>query len=371
MKKVKLICLSLTSLLLLSLIGCSPSPSRIKHDNSTHFYEQISDTFLIDAEVFGFPTDSIPKVYKGDAIRFTNTEISSLLLSLDTTLDQWNTLDIPLTEAYEGYCSNEGYIYIENDGSGLYPNYLSYAHPLSDWWEDYYIYAGQSHYDNNPHAVFADRFTYPVDFAFATAQEAEASIRSTLSTLGFDDLILNRTLYIDHEVLTEISSILQEPEWQPIKDGTNSIKENWSDADDGYIFEFFLSVDNIPMFYGDISKDTYTYCGSSIVVWYQSSGIVHMTIAWPVLPASIAEEPTQMISSSEALSYAKEKLSSILTRKNTVITQISAEYIYVHDSNGFLLRPVWIIYATCEDASLSDYTYRDYVILDAITGYEY
>ncbi len=371
MKKVYLICLSVTSFLLFSLIGCSSSPSSGELVDSTHFYEQVSDTFLIDAEVFGFPPDSIPRVYTGDPTRFDDTEISSLLLSLGTTLDQWNMLDIPLTEAYEGYCSNEGYIYIENDDSGLYPNYLSYSHPLSDWWEDYYIYAGQSHYDNNPHAVFADRFIYPVDFAFATAQEAEASIRSTLSNLGFDDLVLNRTLYIDHEVLTEISSILQEPEWQPIKDGTNSIKENWSEEDDGYIFEFFLSVDNIPMFYGDISKDTYTYCGSSIVVWYQSSGIVQMTIAWPVLPGTVVEEPTKVISASEALSYAKEKLSNILTRKRTTIRRVSAEYIYVHDSNGFLLRPVWIIYATCEDASLSEYTYCDYVIVDAINGYEY
>ena len=82
MKKVYLICLSVTSFLLFSLIGCSSSPSSGELVDSTHFYEQVSDTFLIDAEVFGFPPDSIPRVYTGDPTRFDDTEISSLLLSL-------------------------------------------------------------------------------------------------------------------------------------------------------------------------------------------------------------------------------------------------------------------------------------------------
>ncbi len=372
MRKISyLACFAVFTFFILSLMACSSDPVGTQVEDPKHFYEQVSENFLIDAEVSSFPNDSIPKIYLGDCTRFTDSEISSLVLSLNTTLVQWNTLDIPLTEAYEGYCANEGYIYVENDSSGLYPNYLSYSHPLSEWWGNYHIYGGQSHYDNNSDSVFADRFTESVDFAFATAEESENCVRKTLSSLGFDDLFLNRTLYVDDCILTDNSSILQEPEWQPIKGGSNPIKEDWSESDDGYIFEFFLSVDGTPMFYGNISKETYSYLGSSIIVWYQSSGIVQMTVSWPVLPTSVVEEPTQMISASEALSYAKTKLSSILTHKNTVVSNVSAEYIYVHDDDQFLLRPVWIIYSTYEDTSLPDYTYREYIIIDAITGYEY
>lgn len=355
-------------LLLFNIVGCSSS-EYTQPDNPNHFYEQVREDFLIDAEVYDFPNDTPPKVYEGVAKRYSEAEIDAFLIAMGDHLTEWGPLDT-FMETYDGTTANGGYIYVEDDSSGLYPTYLSYTHPQSDWWGNYHIYAGQNHYDSSSQHVFADKFMEPVDFSFATAQEAETATRNVLTTIGFDNLILNRTLYIDHNILTQISSVLQEPEWQSLKDNTNPIKNTWTDADDGYIFEFFLSVDSIPMFYGIISQDTYTYCGTSIIVWYQAPGIVQMIVSYPFSPSAIVEEPAQIISAADAICDAKSKLSNILTHTNTVITKVSAEYIYVHDNGRFLLRPVWVIYATYDDVSLPGYSAREYVIIDAITGKE-
>lgn len=356
--------------------GCSRDPAPPGANTATdptRFYEEVRDDFLIDAEVAGFPAGSVPKVYQGIIRSFPEEQINAFLAANQDAAVGWNSREDVLTRYNEASTARGGSFYAtEGIGAGkMFPEIFAYSLPQSDWWSRYYIYAGQNHYDTSSRFVFAHMFTEPRDFGFATAREAEERVRDAVSKLGFNDLRLNRTLYIDHEILSQITPILKQPEWQPLKGGANITKEDWTEADDGYIFEFFPAIDGVPMVYPTLFFDTYTYCGASILAWYQENGIVYLLINSCPMPEAVAEEPERILPAAQALSTARQKLGSILTHKNTVISKVSAEYFYVHDGSQFLLRPVWVVYAKYTDTQLPEYPARTYIIIDAITGQEY
>ena len=89
-----------------------------------------------------------------------------------------------------------------------------------------------------------------------------------LSILGFANLMHCRTLFIDHEILAnEVTPILQTNEWQALSIDGIPTYDDWSKADDGYIFEFFTGVDGIPLVYQSFLNDTYAYNAGTVVVW--------------------------------------------------------------------------------------------------------
>ena len=79
--------------------------------------------------------------------------------------------------------------------------------------------------------------------ACGTAAEAEEAIRMALSALGLSDIVLNRTLYISHDRMAQADELMQTEEWSgSVKGGEISQFQgnDWSEADDCYMFEFFL-----------------------------------------------------------------------------------------------------------------------------------
>lgn len=376
-KMLKLFSVSLVLCLVINITGCAEntaSSGGIASTDPTHFYEQVDEDFLIDAEVSAFPKGTIPKVYDGTMQSFTEEQINAFLAANHDAPVEWNSSEVVLTRYYGASTLKGGSASASEatDIGKLFPATFSYSLPQAYWWQQYHIYEGQQHYDTSSNYVFAHMFTEPRDFRFATAQEAEERVRAAVSELGFENMVLNRTLYVDHEILSEITPILQLPEMQPLKGGSNITKDDWTEADDGYIFEFFPTIDGVPMVYATLFYDTYTYCGASIDVWYQNNGIVYLSIldSCPT-PGAVVEEPERILSAAEALSTAKEKLENILTYKDIVITKVSAEYFYVHDGDRVLLRPVWVVYAEYADTLLPEYKSRSYIVIDAITGIEY
>lgn len=372
MKKLPMLTvLALAACLMLGLTGCARDADDHRESDGTdptHFYEQVREDFRIDAEVVPFPA-GVPKVYEGIRYDFPREDIDAFLTASGDSLTEWGLFDdTEMGQRYTGDSANGGHIFTDLRLPNLYPATLSYSHPHADWWGNYHIYAGQNHYDTGAEFVFADRFMEPKDFAFATAREAEDAVRSTLSSFGFRDLILNRALYVDHAVMPEITEELKKPEWSELK--PQPVKEEWTAEEDGYIFEFFLPVDGAPLFYGSVSKDTYNYNGASIVVWYQEAGIVWLEVRHPFFPGEVAEAPEKIISAAQALDIARTKLANILTYQDVVISKVSGEYIYVHNNGSFLLRPVWIVYADYSYALHPEYRNREFVILDAVTGKE-
>lgn len=356
------------------ILSCSSEPDPSGGEavtDPTHFYEEVREDFLIDADVVAFPGSDTPKVYEGIRLSLTKDQITDFLNANGDPLVEWTSrLDPERATGYTGTTEKDGTFTYCVSNSGLYPSLFEYENSLNEWWGNYHIYAGQQYYDTSSKWVFAHMFMEPKDFDFATAQEAEAAVLELLSGFGLNDLVLNRTLYIDHEILAEITPILQQPEWQPLKGGTNPTKDDWTAADDGYIFEFFPAIDGIPMSYLDILTDTLAYQGSSILVEYQQSGIICLNADGLWAKGDVVEAPEQSISATEALSLARVKLENLRSYDSGTITKVSGEYMYFLDGDRFLLRPVWVVYAAYTLDYLPDSSSLEYVIIDAITGEE-
>ena len=128
----------------------------------------------------------------------------------------------------------------------------------------YPIYSGEEQYENNTQFNVGWMFAEAKDFSFATAKEAEGAVRAALSVLGVSDLILLRTLYIDHNIMEAAGKKLAtEPQYAPIGETKENngypIREDWSSADDAYMFSFGISVNGTPLATRFEVRDTSTY----------------------------------------------------------------------------------------------------------------
>ena len=360
--------------LIVTLVGCGEKTMDTVTEPPTdpvHFYEEVREDFLIDAEVIGFPSDNSLTVYEATPRVITEGQILNFLTANGDNITEWEEHDSEYFIGHRGKTALEGRFWAGTDTSGLYPGDVSYQNSMNERWSECHLYYGEQYYNNNESFYFAHLFTEPQDFAFATAQEAEAKVRDMLSILGLNDLILSRTFYIDHEILAdEVTPILQTEEWQSRdKRGYIPTFDDWSEADDGYIFEYRLCVDSIPIFAYNTDLGTLLHHGDTIYVWYQASGIISLAAnasLWDIgAPAEIA---ANHISGAEALSIARVRLENTKSYTKTTVYKISAEYFYVLDGSRFLMRPVWVVYANATTAN--HFTSTQYVIIDAITGDE-
>ena len=364
----KLLALALVICLVAGTVGCGNGAGPSGEDagtDPTHFYEEVRENFLIDAEVVSFPTRAL-KVYEAVPLTITEDQIVDFLAANGDPLTEWT--DSGIADRLTGNTEKDGSFRYNLTRTG--PCFFVYDNALYDWWGNYHIYGGQCHYDDSAQFVFAHMFLEPKDFEFATAQEAEENVRSLLSILGLHDLVLNRTLYVDHQGLSDITPILRLPENQPIKGGTNPTKDDWSEADDGYLFEFFAGIDGVPMIYNEITYDTYAYHGCDILVSYQASGVISLSLNACWLKGDVVEEAEQCITATEALNLARVKLENDRAYDSGTIIKVSGEYMYVQEGDRYLLRPVWGVCASYTSQYLPDYPIRKYVYIDAITGEE-
>lgn len=379
----------LTILLLFFVIclsGCANAPAETDGSTTTptmvtdptHIYEEVREDFLIDAEVIGFPGNDAVTVYEVSPRVITEEQILNFLAANGDSLLEWKDYDHEYYNGCRGNTAYGGDISGRTSSTGLYPGDVSYSTPMTMRWNNCHIYPGQQFYEGNEIFSFAHLFTEPKDFTFATAHEAEIRIREMFAALGIDDLTLLRTFYIDHQILAnEVTPILQTEEWQS-RDKTGYIPtyDDWSEADDGYIFEFVLNLDGIPVVSQYFELDTYAYQGDTFCVWYQSTGVVWLNAhasLWNI--EKTVKTVTDRLSAEEALNIARIRLENNKTATNTTVQKISAEYFYVMDGDRFLMRPAWVITAkvtTKYHFPTSEYisTKTNLHIIDAITGEE-
>ena len=358
--------------LALALCGCASDTEEPTVTDPTHIYEEVREDFLIDAEVVSFPGDGSVTIYEATPRKLTEEQISNFLSANGDAVTEWtNTYD---PNRYFGYTADtalRGFVGHAVSKSRVYPGSFNYYNHSFVRWRDAQIYASQQHYDDSAQYAFAHLFMEPKDFTFDTAGEAEKKVRELLSLLGFDNLILHRTLYIDHEILAdEVTPALRTDEWQSSTLEGIPTYDDWSADDDGYIFEYFTGVNSIPLFYRDVMGDITTYHGSAVQVWYQSSGIVFLyaiSSLWDL--GSPVETMSQLILASEALDIAQIKLENTKVYTDTIIDKISGEYIYVPSGDKLLLKPVWVVYAN-STSTFTGITTRKCVVIDAVTGDE-
>lgn len=351
--------------------GCGMDPIDPVATDPTHIYEEVREDFLIDAEVISFPGNGSVTVYEATPRLLTRDQVIDFLAANGDCATEWLEHDPEYADGYICNTALGGKFWGGTSPTGLFPGDLSYNTSQDDRWGNCSIYSSQAHYDDNAEYVFADLFMEPKDFAFASANEADAKVRDMLAILGLNDLILNRTLYIDHETLAnEVTPVLRTEEWQSAqKTGYHPTYDDWSETDDGYIFEYYLCVDNVPLFSRYVDMSTLAYQGDTIRVWYQASGIVKLEALASLW--NIGEQVTataEHISAEEALSIARIRLENTKTYANTTVYKLSSEYFYIMDKDCFLMRPVWVVYAKATSTYGFDST--EYIVIDAITGDE-
>lgn len=340
----------------------------------THIFEEVREDLLIDAEISGPPAGVVPKVYEGHYKVFSREEIDAFLgvigdgvasIDVDQVTDQ--------EHMYGGTCTSGATFSQVYDKTGENPNAIfSYSKKDSRRYFEYPIYINQGDYDGNSERRLAYLFEKEEDFPFATAREAEEAVRAALAALGLEDLVLNRTLYLGHNQLIQAGEVLQSEGWGSSvgKGGAAySLVDDWSEQDDCYMFEFFTSIDGVPMTYHSWKKETVSYCGNGVTVWYNAKGIVSLEVAFPWVSDEVAEEPKCILSAEEALEVARGKLIYVVTEQETVLNQVSLQYFYIQDKNRWLLRPVWEI-SVQRPSMWGDGYVLDYVLVDAVTGEE-
>ncbi len=332
----------------------------------SQFVETFNDRLSIDAPVYPFA--DTPKVYQATSELFTQEQIEAFLTACGDSLTNLEDLSSEYYIQHLGATEKNGSITLSASVNDLFPSQFYYT-TTYNWWENYSVYRRQQYYDEQPSYNYTDMFSEPKEFAFSTVEDAEATVRDALAQLGLADLYLNRTLYVHKEGMEALTEIIEEYNVaNTIK--PRPIKDDWTGEDEGYLFEFFQTVDGTPIVYLDRTTDALNYLGSHVIVNYQKSGITYVSVDYYLNADECVETPSSIISASEALEYAKQKLGSVLTRQDASITKVSGEYMYVRDNGEFLLRPVWVIYSKYADSGYSEFVKWDYIFIDAVTGEE-
>lgn len=343
----------------------------------THIVESFSNDLSIDATVVGYPSSGKAGVYYGSPKVFTKEEIDAFVNHCGSSISSVKEWDDGDMMYYNGTCSN-GYrfSYMRGlDGVNHHPYAeFRYSAEHAAIYGEYPIYTGEEFYYTNAKYTIGWMFTEPKSFNFATAKDAEASVRDALRVLGLPELTLLRTLYIDHTIMEKAGKLLATDEnYAPIigteENNGYTLRDDWSEEDDAYIFSFGISVANIPLSYHFQAGDTANYCGTNVVVLYTKYGISNLYVGTPWSVGAEVKEPIPIVPAQAALEVAKEKYSYDLHRKDKRIEEIRLEYQYFQNRDQWLLKPVWSIMVSYTNEAASS-QYYDYTNIDALTGKE-
>ena len=309
-----------------------------------HFSEEDIDRFLSHC---------------GDGVASSQKDTGDTHIKYSGTTNKGKTF---LSLKSTGYHPHEVFQYVDEERYAIY--------------REYPIYAGEEAYETNAQYSVGWMFTEPKDFSFATAEEAEKTVRTALAALGVTDITLLRTLYIDHNTMEAAGKKLaSDPAYAPIgepqENNGYTLREDWSEADDAYMFSFGIAVENTPLSTRFEIQDTATYTGSKIIVWYSGNGIDFLSVDMPWKIGRLLQEPQKIISSEEALAIVKNQLDGILTYQNVSYYDPFLEYRYKQEKDTWILYPVWTVkvsYQMMTNAdTASDVMYR-FLCVDARTG---
>lgn len=341
------------------------------------FVETVNEHFQIDADVIGCPADGMAAVYSGERCVFTMDNIQALIDLSGGHIISSREWEEGSLQCFAADSDNGYHLVYEHDIEGVSNtpySLLSYHNKeYFKMYAEYPIYSSEYSYETNAKYTVGWMFTEPKDFAFASAEEAEAATRQALETLGLSQLVLLRTLYIDHNTLAEAAQLVTTddtyaPVGEPRENNGFTLRDGWSEADDAYVFSYSISVDGSPMTYRDDLRDTGVYCGVNIIVWYNEKGIIELRVTTPWVVGAEENGPASIVPAQAALDTAKEKYQYVL-HSDIAINKIYFEYQHVQVKSRRQLRPVWAVAITMPDRGLGE-TFFDFVYIDALTGRE-
>lgn len=323
------------------------------------------------------PADWKPAVYWAEPLHFSEEAINAFIEANGDSivLAQEDVSTHYIT--YSGTTKNGSqFIRHENVEGHPYRVFQYWNEEKDKYYNSYNIYSGEETYNTiSQYNNIGQMFTQKRDFSFASANQAEQTVRNLLESLGLSDLVLVRTLYLDHKTMAKVGDILSTDEQSASIKGDTSenndypLKENWSEADDCYQFCFLINVSCVPLSYRFIIRDTGTYCGSEVLVRFSKDGIINLSVSTPWLVGNIAYTTTESISAREVFEKAKEKLEHVLTYQDLVFEKVNLEYQYCQNKDSWQLRPIWVVTASHKMEYIEGRSF-EYVYIDALTGKE-
>lgn len=380
MKQCKrLVYVSGLCLLFSVMAGCGEQEAQegTAQTDPAHFYEEVRDDILIDADVIWPEGDYIPRVYEAEPIIITKEDINKFIefcddgvarVTMDKRVGTANAYYVETDKGGEVICNT--FTNVEEPGSA-FSYCLDEDMPYSD------VVTGYGGLQKSSYVEEDNTFLYdqPKDFAFATAKEAEAIVREALKAINLDHLILERTLYLDHEVMQRYQQENLEDitELHEKMEAPYAVKD-WTEADDCYQFMFSYDVDGIPTIVSDRVTPTFTITPAGATFRYTEKGIIRASVGdfWKL--AETVEEPEKIISATEAMETVKEKLESVYSGQVREVQEIALRYAPMQDKNRWLLSPVWEVLVCEKDVPLiyagitsDEYSY---ILVDALTGEE-
>lgn len=314
-------------------------------------------------------------IYEAEPQRFSDENISQFLSCCDDSIAS-SQKDIEDTYiSYSGATKSEKqFLYLESTGFHPHGVFQYIDQKRYSTYSSYPIYSGEELYETNALYSVGWMFTEPKDFSFASAKDAEKSVRTALDALGVSDISLLRTLYIDHNTMEEAGKILAtDPVYAPIGEPKENngypIRDDWSEADDAYMFSFGISVESTTLSTRFEIRDTASYVGSQVIVWYSANGIDYLSVDMPWKVGAVVQGPEKIISPEEALQVVKNRVEGILTYQNPSYTEPFLEYQYKQAKEKWLLYPVWTVKVSYQVIGSSE-IYYSFISVDALTGEE-
>ncbi|MDD7652398.1 MAG: hypothetical protein PUK81_07655 [Firmicutes bacterium] len=371
------------------LSGCQEPGGRVTEQtdglqpediNPTHIYEEVREGFLIDAEVTGAPEGVTPKVYVGTLPTYRREAVDAFLSHVGDSISEIIS-DERIDESYSFCvtCTSGGRLVCRDSVNNNFEHWVfNYFNPVTDRFYDSAVL-----YCTPDEAKIYSQYKYNMnlyeeekDFAFASAAEAEKEVRDTLELLGVQGLVLQKTLYLDHSALEKAYGQELVQRLFLGDDGASPAEyeeRSWSEADDGYMFMFCAGVDGIPMMNSGWTSQTYTYGPSQVLVRINETGITYISAHNPWMFGEVAEQPEHLLTASEALAVAKERLRDVILGHDIIIDRANLLYYSIQDRDRWTLVPVWEIAVLHKGSTIvdgeafDDYTY---IVVNAVTGKE-
>ncbi len=344
----------------------------INLENGNHVQERFDDGLEINL-IIDYPDKSVPHIYRTGLPRLDNEVAQAFLSAIgdhsmeilhDTIEDGWHNVALRTEKgAYFAYNRSEKDIDL--------PGYvLSYSTPM---YSDYSL--AFLNYSSGRETSPLDNSTLYQEnreFTFCSSQEAQRHAEAILNSLGLRDIVLEETLYLDHEVM---SDYLRTPEAAEAIEvyGAQVLAETGYDASyDAYFFRFTLSRDGVLATAHTIEMATSFVGATDITIIINASGPISVNVGMPWLFYEVEQTPNALASPETVLREVIDQEMDTLTDLPRTIDGLRLEYIPIQAGDHWIRTPAWIVSVLYEGAIVLSETERSdehrFYMFDAVSG---
>ncbi len=235
-----------------------------------------------------------------------------------------------------------------------------------------YVRPGEARYNFNHLSRLRNQ-----DLPFMSCSQAVDEVKEKLAFLGMGEIYEEEVYGLNYHSLQAEEKLQKEKgSLTDPRDGSITLKEQWSEKDDCYYMVLHCGIDGIPIYPDDhgIVENNTVVCGTSIAVCYSLRGFEYLSIYSPYQETSVDQANLNILDVEEALSAVAKKYENIIISDPTTITDGELYYVPTlvqRSRDSYKMVPAWCF--TVEkiiNKNEKPYTYYDQIIIDAATGGE-